>query len=61
MTVATLRLRQKSLRVGRTLAFAFGISAIDYAVNGGLGVYAQVAFSFHMISHISSCPNLSAG
>ncbi|MCX6425801.1 MAG: cytochrome c oxidase assembly protein [Actinobacteria bacterium] len=38
--------------IGRTVAFALGITAIDYAVNGGLGVYAQVAFSFHMISHM---------
>ena len=38
--------------IGRTVAFALGITTIDYAVNGGLGVYAQVAFSFHMISHM---------
>ncbi len=38
--------------IGRTVAFALGVTAIDYAVNGGLGVYAQVAFSFHMISHM---------
>ena len=38
--------------IGRTVAFALGITAVDYAVNGGLGVYAQVAFSFHMISHM---------
>ena len=38
--------------IGRTIAFALGITAVDYAVNGGLGVYAQVAFSFHMISHM---------
>jgi cytochrome c oxidase assembly factor CtaG/putative copper export protein len=50
--VIVLTRRGDKWPIGRTLAFAFGISAIDYAVNGGLGVYAQVAFSFHMISHM---------
>ena len=50
--VIVLTKRGDKWPIGRTLAFAFGISAIDYAVNGGLGVYAQVAFSFHMISHM---------
>ena len=50
--VVVLTRRGDKWPVGRTIAFALGISAIDYAVNGGLGVYAQVAFSFHMISHM---------
>ena len=50
--VIVLTKRGDKWPVGRTIAFALGISAIDYAVNGGLGVYAQVAFSFHMISHM---------
>ena len=50
--VVVLTRRGDKWPVGRTIAFAFGISAVDYAVNGGLGVYAQVAFSFHMISHM---------
>ena len=50
--VIVLTKRGDKWPIGRTLAFAFGISAIDYAVNGGLGVYAQVAFSFHMIAHM---------
>lgn len=50
--VIVLTRRGDKWPIGRTLAFAIGISAIDYAVNGGLGVYAQVAFSFHMISHM---------
>ena len=50
--VIVLSKRGDKWPIGRTIAFALGISAIDYAVNGGLGVYAQVAFSFHMISHM---------
>ena len=50
--VVVLTRRGDKWPIGRTIAFAFGISAVDYAVNGGLGVYAQVAFSFHMISHM---------
>jgi len=50
--VIVLTRRGDKWPIGRTIAFAFGISAVDYAVNGGLGVYAQVAFSFHMISHM---------
>ena len=38
--------------VGRTIAFALGISAIDYATSGGLGVYSYFSFSHHMISHM---------
>lgn len=38
--------------VGRTVAFALGISAIDYATSGGLGLYAQFSFSYHMLSHM---------
>lgn len=50
--VMVLSKRGDKWPVGRTISFALGISAIDYAVNGGLGVYAQVSFSFHMISHM---------
>ena len=38
--------------VGRTIAFALGISAIDFATSGGLGVYSPFAFSNHMLSHM---------
>jgi putative copper resistance protein D len=38
--------------VGRTAAFALGISAIDYATSGGLGVYAKFSFEYHMIAHM---------
>jgi putative copper resistance protein D len=30
-----------------------GISVADFAVNGGLGVYSHVSFSFHMVAHMS--------
>ena len=38
--------------VGRTIAFALGISAIDFTTSGGLGVYSRFAFSNHMLSHM---------
>ena len=38
--------------VGRTIAFALGISAIDYATSGGLGVYSYFSFSHHMTAHM---------
>ena len=38
--------------VGRTIAFALGISAIDFATSGGLGVYSRFSFEYHMIAHM---------
>jgi putative copper resistance protein D len=38
--------------IGRTISFALGISAIDFATSGGLGVYAHFAFSWHMVAHM---------
>jgi len=38
--------------VGRTIAFALGIAATDFATSGGLGLYAQFSFSYHMMSHM---------
>ena len=38
--------------IGRTLAFAIGISAVDFATSGGLGVYSRFAFANHMMSHM---------
>lgn len=38
--------------VGRTVAFALGISAIDYATSGGVGLYSYFSFSHHMIAHM---------
>lgn len=38
--------------VGRTIAFAIGISAVDFATSGGLGVYSRFAFANHMMAHM---------
>jgi putative copper resistance protein D len=38
--------------VGRTVAFALGIAATNFATSGGLGLYAQFSFSYHMMSHM---------
>ena len=51
--VATLKKRGDSWPVGRTVAFALGISLIDFATSGGLGVYAKYSFEYHMIAHMT--------
>jgi len=33
-------------------AFALGIAATNFATSGGLGLYAQFSFSYHMMSHM---------
>jgi cytochrome c oxidase assembly factor CtaG/putative copper export protein len=38
--------------VGRTIAFAIGISLLDYSTSGGLGLYAMFSFQYHMIAHM---------
>jgi len=38
--------------VGRTIAFALGVSAVDYATSGGLGLYSHFSFSIHMAAHM---------
>ena len=50
--VVTLTRRGDKWPVGRTVAFALGISAIDYATSGGLGVYAKFSFEYHMLAHM---------
>ncbi|CAN2173892.1 Cytochrome c oxidase caa3-type, assembly factor CtaG-related [Candidatus Nanopelagicaceae bacterium] len=50
--VITLKKRGDSWPVGRTIAFAIGIAAIDFATSGGLGVYALFSFQYHMIAHM---------
>jgi cytochrome c oxidase assembly factor CtaG/putative copper export protein len=50
--VVVLSRRGDKWPVGRTIAFALGISAIDFATSGGLGVYARFAFSNHMLAHM---------
>lgn len=50
--VSILKKRGDSWPVGRTIAFALGIAAIDLATSGGLGVYALFSFEYHMIAHM---------
>lgn len=50
--VVLLTRRGDKWPVGRTIAFALGISAIDYATSGGLGVYAKFSFEYHMVAHM---------
>ena len=50
--VIALARRGDKWPVGRTVAFAIGISAIDFATSGGLGVYSRFAFSNHMLAHM---------
>ena len=51
--VVILSRRGDKWPVGRTVAFALGISFIDYATSGGLGVYAKFSFEYHMIAHMA--------
>ena len=51
--VVVLSRRGDKWPVGRTFAFALGISVIDYATSGGLGVYAKFSFEYHMIAHMA--------
>jgi len=50
--VVILRKRGDTWPVGRTIAFALGISMVDFATSGGLGVYSHFAFSNHMMTHM---------
>ncbi len=51
--VVVLTRRGDKWPVNRTIFFALGISVADFAVNGGLGLYSHVAFSFHMVAHMA--------
>ena len=51
--VVILSRRGDKWPVGRTVAFAIGISFIDYATSGGLGVYAKFSFEYHMVAHMA--------
>jgi len=51
--VVILSRRGDKWPVGRTVAFALGISVIDYATSGGVGVYAKFTFEYHMIAHMA--------
>jgi putative copper resistance protein D len=50
--VMVLTKRGDKWSVGRTVSFALGIAVIDFATSGGLGLYAQFSFSYHMIAHM---------
>lgn len=50
--VIVLTKRGDKWPVGRTISFALGISVIDFATSGGLGLYAHFTFSYHMIAHM---------
>ncbi len=50
--VVVLTRRGDKWPVGRTVSFALGVSAIDFATSGGLGLYAHFSFSYHMIAHM---------
>jgi putative copper resistance protein D len=50
--VMVLTKRGDKWPVGRTISFALGIAAIDFATSGGLGLYAHFSFSYHMIAHM---------
>jgi putative copper resistance protein D len=50
--VVILTKRGDKWPVGRTIAFALGIAATNFATSGGLGLYAQFSFSYHMMSHM---------
>jgi putative copper resistance protein D len=51
--VVTLARRGDKWPIGRTIAFAMGISFADFATSGGIGVYSHFAFSYHMIAHMT--------
>ena len=51
--VMVLTKRGDKWPIGRTISFAVGISAVDYATSGGLGLYAHFSFSWHMIAHMT--------
>ena len=50
--VIALARRGDKWPVGRTISFAIGISLLDYATSGGVGLYAHFSFQYHMIAHM---------
>lgn len=50
--VIALARRGDKWPVGRTISFAIGISLLDYAINGGVGLYSIFSFQYHMIAHM---------
>jgi len=50
--IVAVRRRGDRWSVGRTVAWIAGLLAVSYATAGGLGVYSQVSFSYHMAAHM---------
>lgn len=50
--VVVLRRRGDTWPVGRTLSWLVGMVVIGWATFGGIGAYAHVLFSAHMVSHM---------
>jgi putative copper resistance protein D len=50
--VVALARRGDRWPVGRTISFAIGISLLDYATSGALGLYSHFSFQYHMIAHM---------
>ncbi|MSO43093.1 MAG: hypothetical protein EXQ76_02515 [Candidatus Planktophila sp.] len=50
--VMVLTRRGDKWPAGRSVSFALGIAAIDFATSGGLGLYAHFSFSYHMVAHM---------
>lgn len=50
--VLALSRRGDQWPIGRTIAFAIGISLLDYSTSGGLGLYAKFSFQYHMLAHM---------
>jgi putative copper resistance protein D len=50
--VVALTRRGDKWPVGRTISFAIGISLLDYATSGGIGLYSHFSFQYHMIAHM---------
>ena len=50
--VMVLTKRGDKWPVGRTISFAIGIAVTDFATSGGLGLYANFSFSYHMMAHM---------
>jgi len=51
--VMVLTKRGDKWPVGRTISFAIGITAVDFATSGGLGLYAHFSFAWHMVAHMT--------
>jgi len=50
--LAVLRRRGDRWPIGRSLAWGAGLALVGWSTFGGLGLYAHVLFSAHMVSHM---------